>query len=109
MKTDCQFRVDALKLDGDAGWQVEVIKNTYNYKAVVALSALLMHRIAAITLLQKAKVKEMQGLCYSLNQILHALQKNDLKCALIPQDIYNLLATLRIEELNGQSLVEWLL
>jgi hypothetical protein len=55
-----------------------------------------MHRIAAITPLQKAKVKEMQGLCYSPNQILHALQKDDLECALIPRDIYNLLASLRI-------------
>jgi hypothetical protein len=109
MKTDCPFRVDASKLDYDAGWQVEVAKNTHNHKAVAALSALPMHRIAAITLLQKAKVKEMQGLCYSPNQILHALQKDDLECALIPRDIYNLLASLRIEELNGQSPIEWLL
>jgi hypothetical protein len=60
-----------------------------------------MHRIAAMAPLEKAKVKEMQSLCHTLKQILRALQKGNPNCALIPRDIYNLLSSLQIEELNG--------
>ena len=51
----------------------------------------------------------MHSLCFTPTQILHSLQKDNPKSALIPRDIYNLFASLRIEELDSQTPIEWLL
>jgi hypothetical protein len=58
---------------------------------------------------ERAKIKEGHTLGYSPSQILRAIRAGNSNSALIPRDIYNLLASLRIEELNGQTPVEWLL
>jgi Transcription factor AFT len=62
-KTGCPFRVDAAPCEAQPGWKVEVVENRHNHGPVAALSALPAHRIAAMTLQEKAKVKEMQSLC----------------------------------------------
>jgi len=51
---------------------------------------------------ERAKIKEGHTLGYSPSQILRAIRTGNPNSALIPRDIYNLLASLRIEELNGQ-------
>jgi len=81
----------------------------HNHGPVTALSALPAHRIASMTLQEKSRVKEMQTLYHSPSQILQTLHKDNPDCVLIPRDIYNLLASQRIDELNGQTPIQWLL
>ena len=51
----------------------------------------------------------MSALGHSPTQILDAIRQNNPESNLIPRDVYNLLASLRVEELNGQTPIEWLL
>jgi hypothetical protein len=51
----------------------------------------------------------MNQLGYSPTAILNALRQANLDSLLLPRDIYNLLYSLRLDELKGSTLVEWLL
>ena len=106
MKTMCLWQAVAKKCLDQAGFQVQIIDNTHNHSLVVSLSALPKHRIAAIALEERAKIKEGHNLGYSLSQILRAICIANLDSVLIQHDIYNLLASLRIKELNSQTLVK---
>jgi hypothetical protein len=55
----------------------------HNHSLVATLSALPAHRIAAMSLEEKEKVKKMQSLCHTLKQILQALRQDNLECSLI--------------------------
>jgi hypothetical protein len=48
----------------------------------------------------------MNALGHSPTQILDAIRKSNLESNLILQDIYNLLASMCVEELDGKTLVE---
>ena len=109
MKTDCKYRCVARKLDTDDGWKLEVLDNNHNHGPVSALSALPAHRIAAMTPEERVIVREMSVLGHSPVQILNKLRHDKLDCTLILRDIYNLLASMRVEELDGKTPVEWLL
>ena len=51
----------------------------------------------------------MSALGHNPRQILDKLRQANQDSQLIPRDIYNLLAGLRVEELSGKTPVEWLL
>jgi hypothetical protein len=104
IKTDCKHRYVAQKVD--EGWKLEVLDNNYNHSAVVALSALLQHRIAAMTTEERALLRDISALNHSPTQILDAICKKNPSSNLILQDVYNLLASLRIEELDGKTPIE---
>ena len=53
--------------------------------------------------------RDMSALGHSPTQILNAIRQSNPESNLIPRDIYNLLASLRVEELDGQTPIEWLL
>jgi hypothetical protein len=108
-KTNCPFRVVAKKLIDNPGWKVEVDNEKHNHLAISELSALPQHRIASMTLEERAKVKELASLNNTPTQILDSLRAGNPGTHLISKDIYNLLASLRLEELNGKTPVEWLL
>jgi hypothetical protein len=91
------------------GWKTTVLNNNHNHGPVAALSALPQYRIAAITPDERLQVKTMHTLGYSPTQILNTLRHGNPENILIPKDIYNLLATLRTEELGGQTPIQWLL
>jgi hypothetical protein len=111
MKCDCPFTISAKHLDGQSqsGWQVKVADNNHNHGPVAALSALPQHRVAAMTLDERLKVKQMHSENHSANQILTTLRLANPNSMLVPRDIYNLLAGLRIDELSGKTPIEWLL
>jgi hypothetical protein len=67
------------------------------------------HRVAAMTLEERAIVKDMSALGHNPRQILNKLQQANQDSQLILQDVYNLLASLCVKELSGKTLVEWLL
>jgi hypothetical protein len=54
-------------------------------------------------------VRDMSAMGHSPTQILDAIRKSNPESNLIPRDIYNLLASMRVEELDGKTPVEWLL
>lgn len=68
---------------------------------MVVLLVLLQHRIASITADEKAKIKQMNAENYSTKEILLSIRNINPNTALILQDIYNLLASLQIDELDG--------
>ena len=51
----------------------------------------------------------MNGLGHSLLQILQALRLANPRSVLVMRDIYNLLYSMRLDELAGRTPVEWLL
>jgi hypothetical protein len=63
--------------------------------------AFTVYQIAAITIQEKARIKEIYSLYFTLTQILYFLLKDNLNSVFILQDIYNLLASLQIEELDS--------
>ena len=81
----------------------------HNHDAVVSLSALPHHRLGTITQEERLKVANMNQLGHSPTAILNALWQENLDSALVPRDIYNLLYSLRLDELAGSTPVEWLL
>jgi hypothetical protein len=107
MKTDCKHRYVARKADDR--WKLEVLKNNHNHGPAAALSALPQHRIAAMTPEEHALLRDMSALGHSPTQILDTIRKSNPESNLIPRDIYNLLASMRIEELDGKTLIKWLL
>ena len=107
MKTDCKYQCVARKVDD--GWKLEVLENNHNHGPAVALSALPQHRVAAMTPEERAILRDMSVLGHSPTQILDAIRKSNPESNLIPRDIYNLLASMRMEELDGKTPVEWLL
>lgn len=106
IKTRCLYRVVTQK-EADRSFKTQVLDNNHNHSAVAALSAEPQHRIAALTLEGHVKVKNIMILGHSPGQILNSLlHNNNQQLHLIPQDIYNLLASLRVEELNSKTPVE---
>ena len=107
MKTDCRFSIVAKKCP--EGWKVEVQDNNHNHGPIAVLSALPQHRIAALQSQERLLIRDMSTLGHSPTQILDAIRKGNPNSNLIPRDIYNILASIRIEELNSQIPIEWLL
>jgi len=86
-----------------------VVDPNYNYDAVVALSALLHYQLGALIDEERQKVANMNQLGYSPTAILTALRHVNPNSYLVPQDIYNLLYNLQVEELGGSTPIKWLL
>lgn len=108
IKTECPYKAVARNQEG-FGWKLEVIDNNHNHGSVASLSALPQHRVSAMSDQERAKVKEMRSQGSTPNQILHSLLCSNPNSHLIPRDIYNLLVSLRVEELDGKTPTEWLL
>jgi hypothetical protein len=114
-KTDCQFRVSATQNpkdpndDSPKSWTIRIVNEQHNYEAVEALSALPAHRLAALTDEERCEVAAMNQLGHSPTAILQALRLLNPTSHLISRDIYNLLYSMRLEELAKDTLVKWLL
>jgi hypothetical protein len=109
IKTDCPFRVVVKKCVDQIGWEIKIQVNNHNHKPVQALSALPEHRIAAIKPEEQSIIRDIASLGHSPAQILNAIRQGNPTSTLIPRDIYNLLAKLRVEELGGKTPIKWLL
>jgi hypothetical protein len=109
MKTDCPYRAVARKDEVSSQFIFNIIDNNHNHGPALAASAFPQHRTASMTPKEQTIVKDMSILSHSPNQILHRLRQLNPKSELILQDIYNLIASLRIQELDGKTPVEWLL
>jgi hypothetical protein len=72
IKTECPYRAVARKLE-DGGYKLEVLEHNHNHGAVMALSALPQHRVGAMTLEERSKIKQMNSENHSANQILTSL------------------------------------
>ena len=81
----------------------------HNHDAVVSLSALPHHRLSAITQEERLKVGNMNQLGHSPTAILNALRQANPDSASVARDVYNLLYSLRLDELARSTPVEWLL
>jgi hypothetical protein len=90
-------------------WIVKVINNDHNHEPAEALSALPQHRISAMSEEERSTVDSMYRNGHSPLQILGALQSANPVSHLIVRDIYNLLHSLRLDELAGLTSIEWLL
>jgi hypothetical protein len=111
MKTGCQYRVVARNQaqEQGVGWKTTVLENNHNHGPVVTPAALPQHRIASMTAEEKSQIKQMNSENHGAKEILLAIRNMNPQTALIPRDIYNILASLRVEELDGQTPIEWLL
>jgi Iap family predicted aminopeptidase len=74
IKTGCPYKVVARTVDG-VGYTLEVLDNNHNHGPVVSLSALPQHRVASMTLEERAIVKDMSILGHSPGQILDKLRQ----------------------------------
>jgi hypothetical protein len=72
-KTSCPFRVQATFDEVTDAWTTNITSSDYNHDVVVALSALLHHRLAAITPKERLKVSNIAQLGHSPSAILNAL------------------------------------
>jgi hypothetical protein len=108
-KTGCPFRVRATYNKIDAIWTSVIVNPDHNHDAAVSISALLHHRLGAITDAERENVAKMSQLGHSPTAILTALRHANPNLCLVPRDIYNLLYGLRLDELASSTPVEWLL
>jgi hypothetical protein len=108
IKTECPYKV-VVRNEESVGWKLQVVDNNHNHGPVTALSALPQHRVAAMTPQEREMVKKMRSQGITPSQILNSLRCDNPDSHLIPRDIYNLLASLRVEELDGKTPTEWLL
>jgi hypothetical protein len=108
MKTGCKFRVSAAR-QRDMPWTVKIFNNHHNHEPVEASSALPQHRIAAMSEEEQSLVGSMHQNGHCPLQILSALQRLNPASHLIVKDVYNLLHSLRLDELAGLTPIEWLL
>jgi hypothetical protein len=107
-KTDCKFQVVARKSDNKKGWNLAIICNDHNHEAATSLSALPQYRTKSLTSEERLKIMEMYKLRHPPAQVLSALRRANPKLELVPRDIYNLFADIRVAELNGLTPMEWL-
>jgi hypothetical protein len=108
MKTDCKFKA-VVRQQENGQWKLEVLDNNHNHSLLAALAALPQYRTALLILEEQLKVKQMNSENLSTSQILTSLRNANLELNLIPRDIYNLLASFRLDELAGQTPTKWLL
>jgi hypothetical protein len=108
MKTDCKFKA-VVRQQENGQWKLEVLDNNHNHGPLAALAALPQYRTALLTPEERLKVKQMNSENLSASQILTSLRNANPELNLIPRDIYNLLASFRLDELAGQTPTEWLL
>jgi hypothetical protein len=109
IKTKCPCRVIVTRETLHSSWTSRTVDEEHNHDAVTALSALPQHRLAALTEEERRQVADMNQLGHNPTAILAALRLANPDCLLVPRDIYNLLYSLRVEELDGLTPVEWLL
>ena len=108
-KTDCPFRVSTICGDVNSNWNVKVVNCNHNHDAVASLTALPHHRRGEMTIEERQKVIDMHQISHSPTQILQTLRLANPTSCLILRDIYNLLHSLRVEELARETTIEWLL
>ena len=108
-KTNCMFRVMAKPVLGTTSWKVTVLNNDHNHEAVLSLAALPHHRLSSLSIEERTKVSDMSTLGHSPGAILAALRLANPNTLLVMRDIYNLLYSMRLDELGGFTPVEWLL
>jgi hypothetical protein len=112
-KTNCMFRVIARPIPGPGPgttlWKVTVLNNDHNHEAVLSLAALPHHHLASLSIEEHTKVSDISMLGHSPSTILAALRLANLNTLLVMRDIYNLLYSIRLDELGGFTPVEWLL
>lgn len=61
MKTGCKFRVVTQRSEVYNDWKMEVLDNNHNHGSALTLAALPRHKISAMTLEERSKVKRMNS------------------------------------------------
>jgi hypothetical protein len=101
--------VIAKPVPDSTSWQVTVLNDDYNHEAVLSPAALPYHCLLSLSVEEHTKVCDMSMLGQSPGSILAVLQLANPDSLLVIQDIYNLLYSMRLDELGGFTPVEWLL
>lgn len=109
MKCKCLYRVIATCETSSLLWTSRTVNEEHNHDAVDVLSALPQYRLAAITAEEREDVAKMNQLGYSPTAILAVLCLANPESLSVARDIYNLLYSLRVEELDRLTSIEWLL
>jgi hypothetical protein len=105
IKTRCKFRINGKPAPG-GGWQLLVSCPDHNHDSVLSNSALPQYRRAAMTTEELEKVKQMYKNGEKPSFILETLRSENKRSVLVMKDIYNLLQSIRQEELRDKTLIE---
>jgi hypothetical protein len=104
MKTDCPWRAVATKCA--SGYKVEVVNNNHNHGAFSDPSVLPQFRVGAISSEERENIKKLRSQGLTAKQILNSILSENPTSHLVPRDIYNLLASLQVEELDKNTPTE---
>jgi hypothetical protein len=108
-KCDCQMKV-ALRQDHlSKQWTLQVLKGAHNHSLSSAPTAYTAYRSAALTPEICAQISTLVSANSSTNQIMMTLRIDNPEITLITRDIGNFIQAKRVKELNGKTLIQWLL
>jgi hypothetical protein len=107
-KTGCQYVVFGRRDPISHNWTVEVRVDLHNHRSSIA-SSFPAHRRAQITPEIKEQIVSAIKLGQPVQVILSTLRQLNPDINILAQDIYNMIKSVRIEQLNGKSPPSWLL
>jgi hypothetical protein len=90
-------------------WVVGILEGAHNHPPSTAPTACPAHRIGALTLAVRAEIGRLSHAWLPTNQILSPLRISNPNITLFAKDIGNIVQQIRAEELNGRTLIQWLL
>jgi hypothetical protein len=106
MKIECPFRASAFRTN-DNNWQLRIDYVSYNHSAALTV-ALPAHRIGSLDTPVRSKIRGMIAYNHAPNVILGSIREEHPEVLLVISDIYNLASSMRMEQLQGRSPIQWL-
>ena len=88
---------------------MKVLESTHNYGPSADSTAHPTYRLPALVLLRYTTISTLVHAGISTSQILTTLRTLDPDVPLISKDISNLIQKARLQELDGRTLIQWLL
>ena len=108
-KCGCLMQVE-LRLDKLSNtWALKVLESAHNYTPSLDSTAHPAHRLASLLEGAYTTINTLSHAGFSPSEILNALRCLDPKVPLISKDISNLTQKARVKELDGKTLIQWLL
>jgi hypothetical protein len=92
-----------------SNWVLKVLESVHNHGPSAASTAYPVHRLPALAPLRRTTISTLARTGILTSQILTTLCALDKDVPLIRKDISNLIQKARLEELDGRTLIQWLL
>ena len=103
------MKVELRKDNLSSHWVLKVLESAHNHGPSVASIAYPAHRLPALVPLRDTTTSTLVRAGVSTSQSLTTLHALDPDVPLISKDISNLIQKARLQELDGRTLIQWLL